>query len=50
MLCGPAHWIDLGRDWEKRFIKVAVFQMMEDAGLKNVSFSNSKPYWCAVGV
>jgi len=38
-----------GTRLEKRFTKSEILQMMEGAGLKNITFSNSKPNWCAVG-
>ncbi len=34
---------------EKRFTKIEILRMMEDAGLKNIKFSNNIPYWVAVG-
>ncbi|MCL4477970.1 MAG: class I SAM-dependent methyltransferase [Deltaproteobacteria bacterium] len=38
-----------GTKLEKRFTKVQILKMMEDAGLKNIKFSDKPPYWCAVG-
>ena len=38
-----------GTRLEKRFSKNEIFQMMNNAGLENIIFSDSKPYWCAVG-
>jgi ubiquinone/menaquinone biosynthesis C-methylase UbiE len=38
-----------GTRLEKRFTKNQIIKMMEDAGLENILFSDSKPYWCAVG-
>ena len=34
---------------EKRFTKIEILRMMEDAGLKNIKFSNNVPYWVALG-
>lgn len=38
-----------GTRLEKRFTKTEIIKMMEEAGLGNISFSSSRPYWCAVG-
>ena len=38
-----------GTRLEKRFTKKQIIKMMEGAGLENILFSNTKPYWCAVG-
>jgi ubiquinone/menaquinone biosynthesis C-methylase UbiE len=38
-----------GTRLEKRFTKGEILKMMEEAGLENIVFSNSKPNWCAVG-
>lgn len=38
-----------GTRLEKRFTKNQIIKMMEGAGLENILFSDSKPYWCAVG-
>lgn len=38
-----------GTRLEKRFTKNQIKKMMEDAGLENILFSDSQPYWCAVG-
>ncbi len=38
-----------GTGLEKRFTKREISQMMEASGLENILFSDSKPYWCAVG-
>jgi ubiquinone/menaquinone biosynthesis C-methylase UbiE len=38
-----------GTRLEKRFSKAEISQMMENAGLENIVFSNQAPYWCAVG-
>lgn len=39
-----------GTRLEHRFTKQEIKKMMENAGLKEVSFSNQEPYWCAVGI
>ena len=38
-----------GTRLEKRFTKVEIMKMMEDAGLENIVFSDEVPFWCAVG-
>ena len=38
-----------GTKLEKRFTKAQILKMMEDAGLRNIKFSDKPPYWCAVG-
>ncbi|MCL4479593.1 MAG: class I SAM-dependent methyltransferase [Deltaproteobacteria bacterium] len=38
-----------GTKLEKRFTKAQISKMMEDAGLKNIKFSDEPPYWCTVG-
>jgi ubiquinone/menaquinone biosynthesis C-methylase UbiE len=38
-----------GTKLEQRFTKQEIQKMMEDAGLERISFSNSAPYWCAIG-
>lgn len=38
-----------GTRLEKRFTKFEVKNMMEEAGLESISFSNKTPYWTAVG-
>jgi ubiquinone/menaquinone biosynthesis C-methylase UbiE len=38
-----------GTKLEKRFSKKEIYEMLEQAGLENISFSNHAPYWCAVG-
>ena len=35
---------------EKRFSKVQIEHMLTSAGFDNIVFSNSPPYWCAVGI
>ena len=38
-----------GTRLEQRFTRNEIKIMMENAGLENIKFSNSKPYWVAVG-
>jgi ubiquinone/menaquinone biosynthesis C-methylase UbiE len=38
-----------GTKTEKRFSKKEIQKMMNDAGLENIKFNDSEPYWCAVG-
>ena len=38
-----------GTALERRFSKNEILQMMEDAGLENITFSDHAPYWCALG-
>jgi ubiquinone/menaquinone biosynthesis C-methylase UbiE len=35
---------------EKRFSKAQIEQMLADAGFDSIAFSDSPPYWCAVGI
>ena len=35
---------------EKRFSKKQVAQMLSEAGFVSISFSDTPPYWCAVGI
>ena len=35
---------------EKRFTKAQIDNMLTYAGFDNISFSDSPPYWCAVGI
>lgn len=39
-----------GTKTEKRYSKREIEVMMKNAGLKDIVFNNSEPYWCAVGV
>jgi SAM-dependent methyltransferase len=39
----------MGSRIEKRFSKLEIKKMMEIAGLKDIEFSNSEPYWVALG-
>lgn len=34
---------------EKRFTAAQIQKMMEDSGLERIVFSDTAPYWCAVG-
>lgn len=38
-----------GTRLEKRFTKVQIREMMENSGLDMIVFSDTAPYWCAVG-
>ena len=38
-----------GTPLEQRFKKSKIQDMMKKAGLKDINFSNSAPYWCCVG-
>jgi ubiquinone/menaquinone biosynthesis C-methylase UbiE len=38
-----------GTRLEQRFSRKQIKQMMEQAGLENIVFSPSEPFWCAVG-
>jgi glycosyltransferase involved in cell wall biosynthesis/SAM-dependent methyltransferase len=38
-----------GTKLEKRFTKLQILTMMENAGLEHVQFSLRTPFWCAVG-
>ena len=38
-----------GTPLEARFTREEIYEMMERAGLANVTISESEPYWCAVG-
>jgi len=35
---------------EKRFTRVQIEQMLVHAGFERIQFSDSSPYWCAVGI
>ncbi|MDB5072716.1 MAG: methylase involved in ubiquinone/menaquinone biosynthesis [Candidatus Eremiobacteraeota bacterium] len=39
-----------GTRLEQRFTRAEMQEMMERAGLRDVRFSESVPYWCAVGI
>ncbi len=39
-----------GTRLEQRFTRVEIEAMMESAGLEDIRFSESTPFWCAVGV
>ena len=38
-----------GTRLEQRFTRKEIKNMMRNAGLENIEFSNSKPFWVAVG-
>jgi hypothetical protein len=38
-----------GTRLEQRFTKAQILQMMQSAGLIGIRFSETPPYWCAVG-
>tara|TARA_Y100000389_G_C17467288_1_gene526809 strand:+ start:3506 stop:4348 length:843 start_codon:yes stop_codon:yes gene_type:complete len=38
-----------GTPLEQRFSKIQIKNMMIDAGLENISFSKSAPFWCVIG-
>jgi hypothetical protein len=38
-----------GTKLEKRFTSNQIRKMMENSGLRNIIFSDTAPYWCAVG-
>ena len=40
----------LGTKIEFRFTRTQIQEMMENAGLKQIVFSEKEPFWCAVGV
>ncbi len=39
-----------GTKLEQRFTAKQIQEMMEDAGLEEIEFGDSCPYWCAVGI
>jgi ubiquinone/menaquinone biosynthesis C-methylase UbiE len=39
-----------GTPLEQRFTRKEITNLMEDAGLKDIQFSDCMPYWCAVGI
>ena len=39
-----------GTPLDQRFTRKQIEIMMLQEGLENISFSNSVPFWCAVGV
>ena len=38
-----------GTPLEQRFTRREIIEMMQDAGLDHIEFSESFPFWCAVG-
>jgi len=39
-----------GTRLEQRFTRKQIKEMMENAGLKDIEFSDEMPFWCAVGI
>lgn len=39
-----------GTRLEQRFTREEITEMMNDAGLMDITFSDHEPYWCAVGI
>ena len=39
-----------GTPLEQRFTRKEIEKMMESAGLKDITFSEETPFWCAVGI
>ena len=39
-----------GTRLEQRFTRCQIRMMMEEAGLRDIHFSENAPYWCAVGI
>lgn len=39
-----------GTPLEQRFTRKEILEIMEEAGLRDVRFSDQAPYWCAVGI
>ena len=39
-----------GTPLEQRFSKNEIFNMMKDAGFRDINFHDGHPYWCAVGI
>jgi SAM-dependent methyltransferase len=39
-----------GTPLEQRFTRVKITEMMNAAGLRDISFSDRAPFWCAVGI
>jgi len=39
-----------GTQLELRYTKKEIIEMMEKSGLKDIVFSSSNPFWCAVGI
>jgi SAM-dependent methyltransferase len=38
-----------GTPLEQRFTKIEILEMMKDAGLGDIKFSDEFPFWCAIG-
>lgn len=39
-----------GTPLERRFSRIEIENMLINAGLENISFSETAPFWCAVGI
>jgi len=39
-----------GTSLEKRFTRKQIGYMLEDAGLRDIIFSENEPFWCAYGI
>lgn len=39
-----------GTRLEQRFSRLEIKEMLESAGFKDIVFSDSQPYWCAIGI
>lgn len=39
-----------GTPLEQRFSRTQILEMMKDAGLEEIRFSEHQPFWCAVGI
>ena len=39
-----------GTPLEQRFTRREIFDMMQRAGLTDIRFSESEPFWCVVGL
>ena len=38
-----------GTPLEKRFTKIQIKKMMTEAGLIDIKFSETEPFWCSLG-
>ena len=39
-----------GTRLEKRFRRQEIITMLQSAGFKDIRFSDTQPFWCAVGI
>ena len=39
-----------GTPLEQRFSQIQIKEMMSEAGLCNIKFSENAPFWCAMGI